>query len=409
MTGKSSLLLIMGFAIIFMIKSKNFGDISTRSTENYVNYYVETVAHDIAISAANIAANQVFLDPTWDDGYDDIPFQGGSYDVQLAVLDPYKNIREVTAQGTFHGLTKTVKVKFAPSKFSKFAYFSVSEGGTIWWTGNDTVWGPFHTQDYMRVYRHPVFYGKATTKRSLVYYDSKTQDKPYFFGGYEQGVDLPLPTNAVDEMEAIADDNGLKFSGEDTVFVIFAGDSLKYKFNYSDEYTSVYLPTASPNGMIFAKNCILRMKGTVKGQYTIGCSSLMDNNKGTIYLDDDIVFNQDPRQYPNSNDLLGICAENNVYITENAANNSNINIHASVYCEKGGFGAENYADRPVSGNINLLGGIIQHTRRAVGTFGNGGIKSGFAKRYLYDERLLVASPPFFPGTGGFEIVSWLEL
>jgi len=409
MTGKSSLLLIMGFAIIFMVKSKNFGDISNRSTDNFVNYYVETVAHDIAISAANIAANHVFIDPTWDAGYSNVAFQGGEYDVQVAVLDPYKNIREVTAQGTFHGITKEVKVKFAPSKFSKFAYFSVSEGGSIWWTGNDTVWGPFHTQDYMRVYRHPVYYGKATTKKKLIYYDSKSKDKPYFFGGYEQGVDLPLPTNAVDEMEAIADDDGLKFHGKDTVYLTFDGDSLKFRFNFSDPDSAIYLPSASPNGMIFAKDCIVRMKGTVKGQYTLGCSSIMKPGNGTIYLDDDIVFNQDPRQYPNSSDLLGICAENSVYMTENAANNSSINIHASIYCEKGGFGAENYKDRPPSGNINLLGGIIQHTRKAVGTFGGGGIKSGYAKRYLYDERLLVASPPFFPGTGGFEIVSWLEL
>jgi len=409
MTGKSSLLLIMGFAIIFMVKSKNFGDISNRSTDNFVNYYVETVAHDIAISAANIAANHVFIDPTWDAGYSNVAFQGGEYDVQVAVLDPYKNIREVTAQGTFHGITKEVKVKFAPSKFSKFAYFSVSEGGSIWWTGNDTVWGPFHTQDYMRVYRHPVYYGKATTKKKLIYYDSKSKDKPYFFGGYEQGVDLPLPTNAVDEMEAIADDDGLKFHGKDTVYLTFDGDSLKFRFNFSDPDSAIYLPSASPNGMIFAKDCIVRMKGTVKGQYTLGCSSIMKPGNGNIYLDDDIVFNQDPRQYPNSSDLLGICAENSVYMTENAANNSSINIHASIYCEKGGFGAENYKDRPPSGNINLLGGIIQHTRKAVGTFGGGGIKSGYAKRYLYDERLLVASPPFFPGTGGFEIVSWLEL
>ena len=120
------------------------------------------------------------------------------------------------------------------------------------------------------------------------------------------------------------------------------------------------------------------------------------------------MFDKDPRIYPTSSDLLGICAENNVYITENAANNSNIDIHGSIYCEKGGFGAQNYDTRPVGGNINLLGGIIQHTRKAVGTFGSGGIKSGYAKRYRYDDRLLVASPPFFPGTGGFEIVSWYE-
>ena len=67
----------------------------------------------------------------------------------------------------------------------------------------------------------------------------------------------------------------------------------------------------------------------------------MRAGKGTIYLDDDIVFNQDPRNYPYSNDLLGICAENSVYITENAANHSDIDIHGSIYCEKGGFGAEN--------------------------------------------------------------------
>ncbi len=409
MTGKASLLLILGFCLIFMVLSKNFGDVSNRSVDNFVSYHNETVAHDIAISAANVAANQIFLDPTWDAGYSNIPFQGGKFSVQLAVLDPYKNIREITAEGTFNGKSSTVKVKFAPSKFSKFAYYSVSEGGTIWWTGNDTVWGPFHTQDYMRAAYHPVYYGKATTKKSLVYYTSQSADKPFFLGGFEQGVDLPMPTNAVDGMEAIADANGLKFNGQDTVFMKFVNDSLKFKYNYSDPYTTVYLPSASPNGMIFAKDCILRLQGTVKGQYTIGCSSPFGvAGKGSIYLDDDIVFSQDPRTNPNSIDLLGICAENSVYITENAANNSSINIDGSIYCEKGGFGAENYNGRPVSGNINLLGGIIQQTRAPVGTFSHGSINHGFAKRYAYDDRLLVASPPFFPGTGGFEIVSWYE-
>ena len=408
MSGKATLFLVVGFSLLFLVISRNFGEVSNRAVDNFVGYYTETVAHDIAISAANIAANQIFLDPTWDDGYTNIPFQGGSFDVELAVLDPYKNIREITAQGIYQGKSSTVKVKFAPSKFSKFAYYSVSEGGTIWWTGNDTVWGPFHTQDYLRAAYHPVYYGKATTKKSIVYYSSQKADKPYFLGGFEQGVDLPMPTSAVDNMESIADDDGLKFDGKDTVYLMFAGDSLKYKYKYSDKYLSHYLPTAAPNGMIFAKDCVLRLKGTVKGQYTIGCNSLMSVGKGTIYLDDDIVFSKDPRVYPNSSDLLGICAENSVLITQNAANNSDINIHGSVYCEKGGFGAQNYDTRPKSGNINLLGGIIQNTRKAVGTFGTSGIKTGFAKRYAYDQRLLVASPPFFPGTGGFEIVSWFE-
>ncbi|NNJ53328.1 MAG: hypothetical protein HKP17_09170 [Ignavibacteriaceae bacterium] len=408
MSGKATIMVIAGFSLLFMIVAKNFGDVSNRAVDNFVNYHKETVSHSIAVSGANLAANQIFLDPTWDDGFSNLSYQGGDLDVSLQIIDPYQNIRQVTAQGTFHGHSSTVKVKFAPSKFSKFAYYSVSEGGTIWWTGSDTVWGPFHTQDYMRVYRHPVFYGKATTKKKLIYYTSKKKDKPHFFGGYEQGVNLPLPTDAVDNFEPIADDDGLKFHGQDTVYLTFDHDTLKYRYTFGAQDTSIYLPSAAPNGLIFAKNCIVRMKGVAKGQYTIGCSSSGDPNKGTIYLDDDIVFDKDPRIHPTSSDLLGICAENSVYMTDNPPNHSDINIHASIYCEKGGFGAQNYASRPISGNINLLGGIIQHTRRAVGTFGSGGIKSGFAKRYRYDDRLRIASPPFFPGTGGFEIVSWYE-
>lgn len=106
--------------------------------------------------------------------------------------------------------------------------------------------------------------------------------------------------------------------------------------------------------------------------------------------------------------MLGICAENSVLITDNKVNKYSIDIHASVYSEKGGFGADNYDTRPISGNINLLGGIIQNTRKAVGTFSGTTINHGFAKRYKYDDRFMLASPPYFPGTGGFEIVSWFE-
>lgn len=408
MSGKASLFVVAGFSLIFLVLSQNFSALSTRTVDNYVEYHNETVSHNIAVTGANLAANQIFLDPTWSAGYTNLPVEDGELDVSVTVLDPYKNIRQIEAIGTFSDFTSTVKVVLAPSKFSKFAYYSVYEGGSIWWTGNDTVWGPFHTQDYMRAYRHPVYYGKATTKKNLIYYDSKSKDKPYFLGGFEKGVDLPLPTDGVDQLEVAADNDGLKFDGMDTLYLTFDKDTLRYRTTKFGPDSTIYLPAAVNNGVIFAKNTVLRMQGVVRGQYTIGCSSSGNTAYGNIFLDGDIVFEKDPRQYPTSTDLLGICAENNVWMTDNSPNHSDINIHASIYCETGGFGAENYSSRPVSGNINLLGGIIQHTRRAVGTFGYGGIKSGFAKRYKYDDRLLVASPPMFPGTGSFEIVSWWE-
>ncbi len=69
-------------------------------------------------------------------------FSGGQLNVTVQVLDAYKNIRKIVFNGSYHGITSTVEVTLSPSKFSKFAYYSVSEGGTIWWKASDTVWGP---------------------------------------------------------------------------------------------------------------------------------------------------------------------------------------------------------------------------------------------------------------------------
>ncbi|OGU98517.1 MAG: hypothetical protein A3J84_06600 [Ignavibacteria bacterium RIFOXYA2_FULL_37_17] len=110
--------------------------------------------------------------------------------------------------------------------------------------------------------------------------------------------------------------------------------------------------------------------------------------------------------------MLGIVAQRDVIITNNSANNNNIKIQASIYSESGSFQAEDYQSRPVSGIIDLYGGGIQNSRGPVGTFstwhGQTTIQSGFSKRYRYDDRFMIANPPFFPGTGSFEIVSWFE-
>jgi hypothetical protein len=404
--GKATLFLVMGFSLLFLVVARNFGSITTRAVDNVVDYHDETIAHNIAVSGANLAANQVFLDNKWDEGYDKINFMDGTLEVDVDVIDAFQDIRKITSKGTYRNITHQVQVTLSPSRFSKFAYYSVNEGSSIWWTENDTVWGPFHTQDYMRVYRHPVFYGKATTKRKLIYYSSKKKDYPRLYGGFEQGVDLPLPSDGLSPIESIAEDNGYKFTGEDTVYITFANDSIKYKFEYNDPYNTVEASALAPNGVIFAKNAVVRLKGSVKGQYTVAVSG--SSGAGKVYLDNDIVYNKDPREFPTSTDLLGIVARNHVLITDNTANQSDINIHASIYSETDGFGAENYNTRPASGNINLLGGIIQNTRQAVGTFSSYGTSHGFNKRYKYDTRLLKSYPPAFPGTGKYEIVSWLE-
>jgi len=417
MSGRAILFLVIGFSALFLIMEKNIGTASSRAVDNMAGYYENMNVHNIAVSGANVAANQIFLDQTWTAGYSNIPFSNGSYTVTVNVLNAFTNTIQIASVGSFEGYKDTVLVTLKPSSFSKFAYYSVNEGTspTFWITG-DTVWGPLHTQDKLTISGDPVFNGKVTTRTHFV---TKGYSNPQFNGGYQSGVDMPIPTGGTANLQSLANNGGMNFTGHDTVYVTFAGDSIKYKYASSDSYTSALASTLAPNGAIFATGATLRIQGTVKGKYTIGASQITTGSGhhatttgGNIYLDNDIVYNTDPRSNPNSTDLLGIVAQNNVLISDNPANTTNINIDASVYAETGGFGAENYASRPISGTINLYGGIQQHGRLPVGTFYTNGsnlyLVSGFYKNYRYDDRLLIASPPGYPNTGHFEIVSWYE-
>jgi hypothetical protein len=400
MVGKATLFVVAGFSLIFLIVERNMGTSSTRAVENFVDYYLESYAHELAASGAELAANKIFFDNSWTAGYSNLDYKGGKINVKVDIIDAYQNIRKITSVGEYQTVKKTVEVTLSPSKFSKFAYYTVSEGSFIWWTSSDTVWGPLHSQDMLKIDGDPVFYGKVTTKKG---YMQQGKSHPQFLGGYESGVDVPLPPNAMNELKNSAEADGNKITGKDTVYITFVSDSIKVKYTYKGAETSYLASSFSNNGVIYIENAkTVRLQGTVKGQYTLA------SNKADVYLDNDIVYNTDPRTNPNSTDMLGIVAQNDVLITNNAVNNHDINIDASIYCAKGSFQAEDYDKRPVSGRINLLGGIIQFERGPVGTFTGWGIKSGFYKTYRFDERFLTASPPGFPGTGMFEIVSWYE-
>jgi len=420
MSGKATLLVVAGFSLIFLVLGKNLGDISTRAVDNSVEYYVSTTAHDMAVSAANIAASKIFFDNDWDDGFTK-SFNGGTIDVDVQIIDPIKNIRKIVATGTYRDVTSQVEVTLAPSSFAKFAYYSEDEGDDdddehIYWMSADTVWGPLHTQDNIYVNGSPVFWGKVTTSKDLI--KSPRSSTPQFYGGFEDGVSLKLPDDGVEKVGTSAGSGGKVFNLKTTgtieyenFYLTFKEDSVTYrtvgkyksgkKWKDFDSTKTVLAYSLAPNGVIFADGLNIRLKGVVKGQFTVA------TNK-SIYLDDDIVYKSDPLTNPNSTDLLGIVAEKDVWITENSANNNNIKIHASIFAENGGFGAEDYDDRPVSGSIYLIGGISQHERYPVGTFSGSTIRHGFAKKYRYDDRLAVSLPPYYPGTGKFEVVDWYE-
>lgn len=404
MGGKGALLLVLGFSLIFMVAGRNFNQMSTATVENFANYYNDEKVHHLAATGINLVTNQIFLNGALSDQTWNYNFDNGTIRVTLTTTNTFQQIKELVSVGSYSGVSSTIKVVLKPSSFSKYAYFSNTESANIWWTTGDTVWGPLHTNGQLRVANRPVFMGKVTLDGSLVKYSNTA--RPQFLGGFQTGVHIDIPSNGVSNLKSAASPNGYIFKNQNTVYLEFRGDSLRYRFNTTSAWTNVLASTFAPNGVIFAENADLRIKGRVKGRFTIGADG---TSRGNVYLDDDVFYDQDPRINPNSTDMLGIVAKNDILITNNAANNNNIIVQASIYSESGSFQAEDYQSRPVSGAIRLLGGVIQNARGPVGQFNNSGvIINGFTKRYRYDDRFMVASPPFFPGTNSFEIVSWFE-
>jgi len=121
-----------------------------------------------------------------------------------------------------------------------------------------------------------------------------------------------------------------------------------------------------------------------------------------------VVYNDNPLTNPSSTDLLGICADDSLVIVNNSYNAHDISIQAALFSRTKGLGVEQYNNGVVRGRINLLGGVSQQQRAAVGTLSGGVVNSGYSKSYRYDQRLMNQSPPYYPTTGSYEILSWYE-
>ena len=232
--GKLSFILVIGFSTVFLVMGYNANNVASRSVQNMADYHARTVAYNIAVSGANMSANEIFMDNDWETGFSNKQFEGGYFNAVVTDVDPILNIKKLTTTGYYRGVSKAVEVIFKPSSFSKFAYLSTNDPGNLYWSNKDTIWGPFHSAGNINAYRHPVFYGKATTQTGVHYYQSEALDAPRFYGGFESGVKIDFPNDGLVNLMNTAAAGGHLFSGHDTVYVTFAGDSLKYRYAAND-------------------------------------------------------------------------------------------------------------------------------------------------------------------------------
>ncbi|MBI4536298.1 MAG: hypothetical protein HY708_08465 [Ignavibacteriae bacterium] len=415
MIGKGSMVIVLGFAGVLGYVSFNLANMGTSTVANMAKYHDATASHNLALVGANVGLSKFYSDTSWF-GTITQPMSGsvftGSFTAQMEDLGSKGlRLRSVSTYPSYKTFHDTVEVYFQKSKensFTIFAWMTNFEGNVFWITG-DTVWGRVHSNGALHVNGKPVFMEKVTTSKAFDPKPGTGTNKAIFKKGYETGVaKIDFPTDLSDLINA-STSGGHRYATDIWVTLLPGtsakndGAALVRQTETGPVIDTINISAGGFNGVILGEQRV-NVKGTLDGRLTI--ASLTD-----VYIQDDVLYETNPR-FATSNDILGLVADRNVVVAKNTANNNNCVIHASIFARDGSFMAEDYSSRPVSGELHLLGSIVQDERGPVGTFSGSTIKSGFSKRYRYDTRLADPNyrPPYYPGFvfKTYAITNWWE-
>lgn len=421
MGGKASLILVLGFSFTLGYISLNLNKLASRANRNMATYNEVTMSHNVAQAGANLGLSVVYTDPTVRGLIADQTLMNGAFDksrlvVRMDSLNPMTlRLRSVSSHLSTSGRTigDTVEVFFSPQRNNSFTllfWMTMFEGNVFWITG-DSVWGRVHSNGNLHMAGSPVFFEKVTTAGRIDPTPGTRTNNAIFKNGYETGVaDIGWPTD-LSELVAASTSSGRKYANE--IWVELDGgtsannDGWAYIYNSSamtpgTAIDSVELSDPTFNGVILSDRNV-HVKGTLDGKLSI--TSLSD-----IRIEDDILYEN--RDFANSDDILGLIAEDNAFVVDNVPNRSDCYIDGSVFVRDGSFQAENYNLGAPRGQLHFNGSIVQEQRGPVGTFSGSTLRTGYLKKYRYDPRLAdpMNRPPFYPGywNGTLAITNWWE-
>lgn len=436
MSGKAALILVIGFSFIYLVIARFWNQVTSRAVDNQVEYYNGTVAHNIAISGMNMELSKVFLNG-WEERTLARSFQGGTMSIKTAQTDAVTRL--ITSVGSFMGSSSSVKVKIMRSSYAKYAWFTGSVSGSRKFITGDKIWGGLHSNPAINIEGNPVFYGKVTTGKGLNPGPSQMQMwgyHPRFLGGFRTGVEVDFDNNFQFNNEKTAAASGGKYINNKDLWLTFKpnGD-LVYMIgngnNPSVSYSSpqqVPISSFAPNGVIFVEKGDIYLSGKLKGKVTIVASQSSGQGGGNVYFVDDVTYSKNPMvlnsegQYVADNsctDLLEVMASNNAIVSTSVVSGAyaknvedkKINIHAAIFCAKGGLKVEdlNSFTTGTTGLLELQGSMVAGVEEVMAqTDGSHNLNKGYSRHIIFDERFKMNPPAHIPLSNEYNIVSWLE-
>jgi hypothetical protein len=363
--------------------------------------------------------------------------------------------RQVSLQGAF-----AVHVQY--DNFARYALFTNQQqnaaGERVWFTNRTNFTGPVHTNGQFNFALNPgaSFTGKVTSVSGTGrYYNGGSgsglqlnadrngdTDVPTFAEGFDRGVDaiaMPATTTADRQREAAlglsqgastagygagvhlggsggAMTGGIYVNGNasislaagangPTYTIVQGGTTTTVSVNGASNRTTIKVGSGSPtgydgvpNGMLFVDGQVSSLSGTVEqnSQVTVAAT-------GDVKITNNITYqNYTAGTTPSAEgtmNLMGIMSwTGNVRVTDAAPNN--INVHATVMTPNGEFRVDGHDSGSPRGTATILGGVIENTYGAFGTFSGDNPQTGYGRNFVYDTRMgRGIAPPFFPTIG----------
>jgi hypothetical protein len=263
-----------------------------------------------------------------------VAFGNGEY--HLTITPPSDSVPMVTVKSTARiktasgaYLQRSITAQVRMRKFTDYIFmtdYEVVEGSNdiIWWKTGDVVDGPLHTNDNLNTSGTPWFKSEVTMTGIL----NATSGTPRFDAGYvEHSDDLTLPpTNT--KIKDFATQGGYYYYGVTTIYL--DGSSLNITNNDASGKTTGPTGNVSfpSNGVIYvdglasakytAGNGDVYIRGTYQGKLTIGA-------KNIIYVTGDI------RYMSASTDVLGLVADNYVYVNHYSQSAGDVTLAGTLH------------------------------------------------------------------------------
>lgn len=450
--GRGLLIIVSGLFIVYGIIQQSVVDRKHSKTEENVTYAAKTQAKNIASAMAELSYQQLQKNGFKTGGTNDLGKmkeqdmmngRGSAPKITERTVGNYE-IKTIKGFGTFKSNGKEVKttvtVKSKRRPFSKYSYFTDSESSGIYFSSDDVLNGPVHTNGTFKFNGDAIFNGDVTSGDIR-----KRGNNPIFRGktNFNAGeIDLPVGGAGDEQIQKLVDkannSKGLHYDNEIEVNfkgtggsnsqgrveisehvgykkictgTLYKGNCYNGRFKYVAKFgnTKNYdLGDNSLNGIISSSKNV-HVKGEVNGNVTLHSSK-------DVRIDGDVRYKDNPRNHdkgdPPSDDYLGIVSEQQTIVDKDAHKdhgNNNLDIDASIMAlaDNQSFRVEDYDDGRKRGELNIYGGLIQRSRGTVASLnGYGGISSGYAKNYTYDSRFLSHSPKGFPKTGIYDRYYW---